>query len=128
MDAPNISESEWTVMEALWTSSPRSASEVAKALKKKTGWAENTVRTLLTRLVEKGALKIEDESASPKLFSPAVKREDCVKAESESFLERIFQGAAKPLLVHFARNARLSPDEVKELKKLLDQSIDKNQK
>lgn len=114
-------------MEVLWDSSPRSASDVAKVLKDQTGWAENTVRTLLTRLVEKGALKIADEAGSPKLYSPAVKREACVKAESESFLERIFQGAAKPLLVHFTKNARLTPDEVKELKKLLDQSIDKNQ-
>ena len=128
MGAPNISESEWSVMEVLWDSSPRTASDVAKALKEQTGWAENTVRTLLTRLVEKGALKISDEAGSPKLYSPAVKREACVKAESESFLERIFQGAAKPLLVHFTKNARLTPDEVKELKKLLDQSIDKNQK
>ena len=122
MNAPKISESEWEVMEVLWDDSPRTASEIAKSLREKTSWAENTVRTLLTRLVEKGALQISDEAGSPKLYSPAVKREDCVKAESESFLERIFQGAAKPLLVHFAKNARLSPDEVKELKKLLDQS------
>ncbi|WP_265594666.1 BlaI/MecI/CopY family transcriptional regulator [Haloferula sp. BvORR071] len=122
MDAPNISESEWTVMEVFWNSSPRSASDVAKSLKKETGWAENTVRTLITRLVEKGALQVDDESSSPKLYSPAVKREACVKAESESFMERIFKGAAKPLLVHFAKNARLTPDEVTELKKLLDQS------
>lgn len=122
MGAPNISESEWTVMEVLWESSPRSASDVAKTLKESTGWAENTVRTLLTRLVEKGALKVADEAGSPKLYSPAVKREACVKAESQSFLERIFQGAAKPLLVHFAKNARLTPDEVRELKRILDQS------
>ncbi|WP_035611117.1 BlaI/MecI/CopY family transcriptional regulator [Haloferula sp. BvORR071] len=129
MEAPNISESEWTVMEVLWDISPRSASEVAKALKKQTGWAENTVRTLITRLVEKGALQVSDESSSPKLYSPAVKREACVKAESESFMDRIFKGAAKPLLVHFARNAKLTPDEVAELKKLLDQSTsDKNSK
>jgi BlaI family transcriptional regulator, penicillinase repressor len=125
MDAPKISESEWTVMEVLWNTSPQSASEVAKSLKKETGWAENTVRTLLTRLVEKGALAVQDETGSPKLYSPAVKREACVKAESESFLDRIFQGAAKPLLVHFAKNARLTPDEVRELKRILDQSTDK---
>jgi BlaI family penicillinase repressor len=120
MEAPKISESQWAVMEVLWDDSPRTASDIAKSLREKTSWAENTVRTLLTRLVEKGALK---ESGAPKLYSPAVKREDCVKAESESFMDRIFQGAAKPLLVHFTKNARLTPDEVKELKKLLDQSL-----
>ena len=126
MDAPKISESEWAVMEVLWEDSPRTASEIAKSLREKTSWAENTVRTLLTRLVEKGALQISDEAGSPKLYSPAVKREACVRAESESFLERIFQGAAKPLLVHFAKNARLTPDEVRELKRILDQSTGKN--
>ena len=124
MNAPNISESEWAVMEVLWESSPRTASEVAKVLRGNTGWAENTVRTLLTRLVEKGALQT-NEGGAAKLYTPAVKREDCVKAESASFMERIFQGAAKPLLVHFAKNARLTPEEVRELKKILDQSIDK---
>jgi BlaI family transcriptional regulator, penicillinase repressor len=126
MNAPKISESEWAVMEVLWDHAPRTASEIAKTLREKTSWAENTVRTLLTRLVEKGALKIADEPGSPKLYSPAVKREACVRAESESFLERIFQGAAKPLLVHFAKNARLTPDEVRELKRILDQSTGKN--
>ncbi len=120
---PNISEAEWTVMEALWEQSPQTASVVAKALHESTGWAENTVRTLLTRLVEKGALAIIDPGVQPKHYAPAVKRELCVQAESASFLDRIFQGAAQPLLVHFARNARLTEEEARELKKLLDQSI-----
>ena len=127
MSTPSIAESEWFVMEVLWDASPQTASEVAKVLSQRKGWAENTVRTLLTRLVEKGAVEIVEKAGSPRLFAPAVKREAFVKAESETFLERIFQGAAKPLLVHFASNARLTPEEVRELKSLLDQSIEKNQ-
>lgn len=123
MKAPHISESEWTVMEALWEKSPQTASAVAKALQDSTGWAENTVRTLLTRLVEKGALAIVDSGVQPRSYEPAVKRELCVQAESSSFLDRVFRGASKPLLVHFARNARLTEEEARELKKLLDQSI-----
>ena len=49
---PKISEAEWTVMEALWKRSPQTASEVSKSLRRPTGWALNTVRTLLTRLLE----------------------------------------------------------------------------
>ena len=122
MKAPNISEAEWTVMEILWQSSPRTSGEVVKALSESTGWAANTVRTLLTRLVDKGALKIK-ETSEGRVFLPAVKREMCVKAESEDFLQRVFQGAAKPLLLHFAANAELTAEEVKELKRLLDESI-----
>ena len=122
MKAPNISEAEWTVMEILWQESPRTSGEVVKALSENTGWAANTVRTLLTRLVDKGALKIK-ETSEGRFFLPAVKREMCVKAESEDFLQRVFQGAAKPLLLHFAANAELTAEEVKELKRLLDESI-----
>jgi len=122
-NAPDIAESEWSVMEALWESSPQTASEVTKTLRPTMNWAENTVRTLLTRLVEKGALKTAENASGTRTFLPAVKREACVRAEGESFMQRIFGGAAKPLLVHFAQNSKLTAEEVKELKKLLDQNL-----
>jgi BlaI family penicillinase repressor len=125
MPLPDISESEWTVMEALWDKAPQTASELTKTLRPKMRWAENTVRTLLTRLVEKSALKTDENASGTRTFTPAVKREDCVRAESASFMQRVFRGASKPLLVHFAESARLTPEEVRELKRLLDQSLKK---
>ncbi|MES2506244.1 MAG: BlaI/MecI/CopY family transcriptional regulator [Verrucomicrobiota bacterium] len=125
MPAPDISESEWSIMEALWERAPQTASEVTRTLKPTMKWAENTVRTLLTRLVEKGALKTDENSSGTRTYLPAVKREACVRAESDSFLQRVFQGAAKPLLVHFAQNSKLTAEEVKELKKMLDQSLNR---
>lgn len=122
MQPPKITDSEWTVMETLWEHSPQSASEVTRALRPTMKWAENTVRTLLKRLVEKGALKTSETPGGTRLFLPAVKREACVRAEGESFMQRVFGGAAKPLLIHFATRAKLTPEEVRELKKLLDQS------
>ncbi len=110
-------------MEVLWEQSPKTAGDVIKVLRESTGWADNTIRTLLTRLVEKGALKIKGPEAGARLYLPAVKREACVRAESETFLQRVFQGAAKPLLLHFAATAKLSTEEVQELKRLLDESI-----
>lgn len=123
MPAPDISDSEWTLMEALWESSPQTASEVTKTLRPTTNWAENTVRTLLTRLVEKGALKTSENASGTRIYLPAVRREACVRAEGESFMQRLFGGAAKPLLVHFAQNNKLTADEVRELKKILDESL-----
>ena len=125
MPPPDLSESEWTVMEILWSGPPRTASELTKALRPSMHWAENTVRTLLVRLVEKGAVKTDENARGTRTFSPAVKREACVRAESESFMQRVFRGASKPLLVHFAQQAQLTPEEVRELKKLLDQSLKK---
>jgi len=124
MPIPDISDSEWSVMEALWESSPQTASELTKTLQPTRNWAENTVRTLLARLVEKRALKTSENHAGTRTYLPAVNREACVRAEGESFMQRVFGGAAKPLLVHFAQNSRLTPAEVRELKKILDQSLD----
>ena len=126
MQLPDISESEWVVMEALWETAPQTASEITKTLRPSMNWADNTVRTLLTRLVDKGALKTDENTSGTRVFAPSVKREACVGAESESFMQRVFRGASQPLLVHFAQNARLTPAEVRELKKLLDQSIKNN--
>jgi BlaI family penicillinase repressor len=123
MPAPSISDSEWTVMESLWESSPQTASEVSRALRATTGWADNTVRTLLTRLVEKGALRVSENATGVKQFTPVFKREALVRMQSRSFLDRVFRGSAKPLIAHFAENAKLTPAEVRELKRLLDQSI-----
>jgi BlaI family transcriptional regulator, penicillinase repressor len=123
VNPPDISESEWIIMEALWKRSPQTASEVAKAVRRSTGWALNTVRTLLSRLVEKGALEANDNSSGVREFAPSIARETCVKAESESFLQRVFHGAAKPLLIHFAANSRLTPAEVRALKRLFDKSL-----
>jgi len=125
MRPPDISKSEWAVMEALWDRAPQTASELTRTLRPTTKWAENTVRTLLKRLVAKGALKTGENANATTTFIPAVEREACVMAEGKSFMQRMFRGAAKPLLIHFAANAKLTPEEVKELKKLLDRSIGK---
>lgn len=110
-------------MEHLWERAPQTAAEVVAGLRESTGWAPNTVRTLLTRLVEKGALRAKDNEGGVREYAPAVKRDAVVRAESKTFLQRVFRGAEKTLLAHFATNARLTPEEVKELKKLLDENV-----
>ena len=123
MDKTNISPSEWAVMEALWETSPQTASEVCRVLRPTSNWAENTVRTLLTRLVEKGALKTVKNRSGTKTFRPAVSRDAVVKAESKSFSQRLFRGAAKPLITHFVQNSELTEEDVAELKRILDESL-----
>lgn len=123
MKTPGISQSEWFVMECLWDSSPQTAAEAVETLRPSQGWAQNTVRTLLTRLVKKKALKVATNQAGIRTFRPAVSRKSCVKAESDSFVKRIFGGATKPLLMHFVQESRFSAEEVEELKHLLDKSL-----
>jgi BlaI family penicillinase repressor len=121
MATPDITESEWTVMEALWKRSPLTALQVSKEVGPATGWAVNTVRTLLARLADKGAVRLGKNKSGVTDFSPLVARAECVKSESESFLARVFQGAADSLLLHFVRNSRLTTKEIEALKQEVDQ-------
>lgn len=118
--SPAISEAESRVMEVLWRDAPRGSEELASALQSDTGWHENTVRTLLNRLVRKGAVRAEREGRRY-LYSPLLTREQWQAAESRSLLDRVFGGRVAPLLVHFSRNEKLSAKDVAELRKLVDQ-------
>lgn len=91
---PQISGAEWQVMEALWRKKRLTANEVIVALGDCTGWKPNTVRTLLARLVKKGALKVAVEG-NRYIYTPRFPREQHVSGESESFLSRIFGGTAR---------------------------------
>jgi BlaI family penicillinase repressor len=122
MTPPDITGSEWTVMEALWKASPQTALEVSKEVREETGWAVNTVRTLLARLLEKGVVKSRKNSSGVAAFEPLLEREVFVKRESESFLKRVFQGAANSLVLHFVRSGKLTPKEVEALKHEFDQA------
>jgi len=122
MELPEISPTEWTVMEVLWKASPRTATEVFKDLQSSTGWALNTVRTMLSRLVEKGAVVARRQPDAVTEFSAAVDRQDLVKAESRSFLQRVFKGAESALLLHFAENSELTPEQARKLKQLLEEA------
>lgn len=116
---PSISEAEWEVMEILWQKSPLAAAAVSKALKKKR-WAANTVRTLLARLVKKGALTYEADG-NRYLYHAAIRRDECVQGEVNSLTTRLFGGAVRPLLLHFVQHKKLSADDIAELRKILDE-------
>jgi BlaI family penicillinase repressor len=118
---PPISDSEWDVMSVAWDAdAPLTAEQVVAKLAGVRAWSPRTVKTLLNRLIRKGALAFEQQGKRY-LYRPNVSREQCVRRESRSFLSRVFNGAAGPMLVHFVKQARLSPHEIEELKRLLDQ-------
>jgi BlaI family transcriptional regulator, penicillinase repressor len=115
---PRISEAEWIVMEVVWRKNPITALEVVQQLVSYKQWQDQTIRTMLRRLIRKKALSYRAEGKTY-FYSPAVSREQCVRGESHSFLERVFGGAAHPLLVQLVQEAKLSPEEIAELKHIL---------
>lgn len=118
-DGSGISDAEWEVMEVLWAEAPLTSREVVARLAGTTGWSPKTIKTLLGRLVRKGALTY-DEEGNRYLYSPAVAKADAVRAEGRSFVERVFGGDEALALLHFARQVDLPPAEVEELRRLLE--------
>jgi len=116
---PRISEAEWEVLGILWKKAPLTAAEVFDRLSGKK-WKFSTVRTFLARLERKGVVGSQ-ENRFAKTYSPLISREDCVRDASQSFLDRVFDGAAASLLIHFAKNKRLSDRERAELQEILAQ-------
>jgi BlaI family penicillinase repressor len=116
---PKISEAEWVVMDVLWESSPLTASEVANEVGERMQWHPKTVKTLLARLVKKGALRYRQES-NRYLYTPVHPRARHVAAESQSFVARVFGGSATPALVHFVETMDLSDEDLEELRQILD--------
>lgn len=113
-----ISDAESVVMEVLWQRSPRSAEEVAAALAESRQWQEATVKTLLNRLLNKGAIEAIRDGRRY-LYSPKLQRTDWVMDESQSLLARLFDGRVAPLVAHFSEQRRLSAEDVAELRRLV---------
>ena len=113
-----ISEAEHAVMEALWDASPRSAADVCDAVCEARGWSMPTVKTLLSRLVAKGAVATEPEGRKF-LYSPVLERADYVGGESRQLVDRLFGGRAAPLFAHLAENEALTEQDLSEIETLL---------
>lgn len=114
-----ISEAEAVVMQVLWGQHPLSADEVMARLPRSNDWAEATVKTLLNRLLNKGAIAAEKEGRRYR-YSPLVERDAWVLEESSSLIDRLFDGRVAPLVAHFSQHQKLTRDDVAELRKLLE--------
>jgi BlaI family penicillinase repressor len=118
MKIPHISDAEWEVMKVIWPNPPCSSAQVVSALASSKAWSVGTIKTLLNRLHSKGALRFEKVGKSY-LYYPAVAEDRLRAAETESFVDRVFDGAFSPMLAHFARSRKLSEEDLVELERIL---------
>ena len=114
----NISDAESVVMQALWRREPLSAEEIIGDVAAPNGWSEATVKTLINRLLKKGAIGATPEGRRY-LYRPLVAREAYVQAQSQGLLDRLFEGRLAPLVSHFSQGGKLAPEDIAELKKLI---------
>lgn len=117
---PKISEAEWRVMKVVWARANPTTNDVVEALTPATKWKPKTIMTMLKRLVDKGALGYRQKGRVYEYYAK-VDAAECEKAESRSFIQRVYGGSLKPMLSHFLEEEKLSKAEIEELKKILDE-------
>jgi BlaI family penicillinase repressor len=113
-----ISEAESRIMEALWRKTPLSAEQIIASVGPENGWAPATVKTLITRLLKKGAIAGAKETGGY-FYRPLIARADWVQNESQGLLDRLFKGEVAPLVAHFAEHRQLSAKDLRQLKALI---------
>ncbi len=114
-----ISSAESQIMEALWSAGALTPDEIVAEVGPANGWARNTVRVIITRLLNKGAISSAKEADGRFLYRPVLARSTYVQAESQGLLDRLFDGKLAPLVAHFAEHRQLTAEDVATLKALI---------
>lgn len=116
-----ITDAEWKVMRLLWDRSPRSSSDLATDLEAREGWKSTTVKTLISRLQAKGAVEVA--GTRPPVYAPVLSEARAVQGETRTLAQKLFGGRRGALAVRFVEEADLSPDELAELRDLIDRRL-----
>lgn len=118
---PQISESELEIMKLLWKKYPLSSNEIiALLLAKNISWSNQTIKTFINRLLKKRALRFE-KSGRNYLYYPLVSYDEYIKAENNSFIQRVYDGAIEMLFSKFLEEKNLSEKEIENLQKILEE-------
>ena len=116
---PQISDAEYEVMDVIWKYTPISTNEITDRLAKTKDWSPKTIHTMLSRLEKKGVIAHEKESRVF-VYTPCVKKEAYLAAESRTLADRFFDGAMKQMVVSFLDQKDLTPEDLAELQSILD--------
>jgi BlaI family transcriptional regulator, penicillinase repressor len=116
---PDLSPAEWNIMKKVWELRKTNVREVYEELKGTQGWAYNTVRTMMERLREKGYLETK-EVGNTYFYQPAASRRSISLAALRRFADKVFDGAVGPVVSYLIQEEKLSDEEKREIKQLLD--------
>lgn len=119
MSKYNISEAEWKVMECLWKKDSLTLKQISEELTD-TKWSYTTIRTMVTRLMEKGAIAADKSSTANFKYYAVAPEKECKLEETKSFLKRVFDGSISTMVATLAKQETLSKEEVAELKRIIE--------
>lgn len=115
----SISESEWKIMKVLWERPNLTLKEIAASLDE-TEWSYTTIRTLVTRLMEKGAITADKSSTNNFRYYPDASENECKNKEVNRLLSRVFDGSVSMLVSTLTKDSNLTEEEQKELMNIIE--------
>jgi BlaI family penicillinase repressor len=118
-----ISEAESRIMDALWRRGALVVEDIVAEVAGPKGWSDRTVKSLIGRMLKKQTVQSFRKDGRT-WYRALVERDDYALAESQSVLDRIFGGRLAPLVSHFVEHRKLSPEDVAQLKALIERLDD----
>ena len=116
----NITDAELEIMKELWENKQLSLNELTEELNKKEPRNKNTIKTLLYRLIEKGAVKSVNKNQKENKFKANISKEKYLKKENQSFLNKLYNGNTSNMLLNFVENKEISKEELKKLIEMIE--------
>ena len=116
----NITDAELEIMKELWTNKQLSLNELTEKLNEKEPKNKNTIKTLLYRLIEKGAVKSINKNQKENEFKANISKEKYLKKENQSFLNKLYNGNTSNMLLNFVENKEISKEELKKLIEMIE--------
>lgn len=117
----SLSNSEWHIMENLWEESPKTATQLIKAMEEETGWAKSTTKTVLKRMEQKGCIAYR-EGERAREYYPLLKRDEVVESETSSFINRIYNGSLGLMVNTLVKKQEISDQEMEELYQIIKEA------
>jgi predicted transcriptional regulator len=115
---PHLSPAELSVMKVLWREGGLSAREIHERVRRKTGWAYSTTRTLAERMVQKHILT-KSRFHGIHLYEPRISRAQGMARLVKEFTDQVLELSDPPIDALFAGSSALSPEEIRDLQRLL---------
>jgi BlaI family penicillinase repressor len=119
-----ITAAEWDVMNVIWDKQSASANEIVFEIQQYKEISEKTIRTLITRLYKKEILT-RHKADRIYYYSSNVKEDNIKLKTAKNFLNKLYGGDMKNLVLNFAQHEELSAEEIKELRDILNDISEK---
>lgn len=115
-----ITDAELEIMQILWESKENTLNQIIEKLSIKETRNKNTIKTLLYRLIEKGAVESKKLNLKEVVYVPKISEKRYLTKQSNSFLKKMFNGSTEKLILNFVEDKKISKEDLQKLINILE--------